>query len=393
MAKGARQIGCSNVEVCEMQTADTVLGIYRNRGSKGLPLERVYRHLFNPELYLRAYGKLYRNEGAMTKGVTRETVDGMDLQRIHNIIGFLKMERREWTPVRRVMIPKANGKTRPLGIPTFSDKLVQEVMRTLLEPYYEQKFSDHSHGFRPDRGCHTALREIQNVWKGTAWFVEGDIKGCFDNIDHEILLGIIRRDIHDGRFLALIDGLLKAGYMEDWKRHDTFSGTPQGGIISPLLANIYLNELDRFVEGTLIPAYTKGKARGRNKEYMRIVAGIEAARKRNDFDEVKRLKLGRRKVPSNDNFDPNYRRLRYIRYADDFLLGFAGPKKEAEEIRDRLGEYLEKNLKLSLSKEKTLITTQRMRRPSSWDTKSRSRGGRIASRKTGEGAPTGASRC
>jgi len=339
-----------------MRSAKAVLDIHQKRGANGLPLERVYKHLFNPEFYLQAYGKLYRNEGAMTKGVTKETVDGMDLQRIHNIIGFLKMERREWTPVRRVMIPKANGKSRPLGIPTFSDKLVQEVMRTLLEPYYEQKFSKHSHGFRPGRGCHTALLEIQGVWKGTAWFIEGDIKGCFDNIDHEILLGIIRRDIHDGRFLALIDGLLKAGYMEDWKRYDTFSGTPQGGIISPLLANIYMNELDRFVEDTLIPAYTKGKLRGRNKEYMRIDKMIVAARRREDFDEVERLELERRKHPSNDNFDPDYRRLRYIRYADDFLLGFAGPKKEAEEIRDRLSEYLEKTLKLSLSKEKTLVT-------------------------------------
>lgn len=339
-----------------MQTAKALLDIYQKRGSKGLPLERVYRHLFDPELFLRAYVKIYRNFEAMKPGSTAETVDGMNLQRIHNIIGFLRMERYQWTPVRRTEIPKANGKTRPLGIPTFSDKLVQEVLRTLLEPYYEQKFSDHSHGFRPNRGCHTALLEIRRTWKGTVWFIEGDIKGCFDNIDHSVLLDIIRRDIHDGRLVRLIEGLLKAGYMKDWRYYDNLSGTPQGGIISPLLANIYLNELDRFVEDTLIPAYTKGKRRKHNPEYVRVREQIKAARMREDFTEVKHLKRERRGLMSVAPVDPSYRRLHYVRYADDFLLGFVGPKSEAEEIRQRLGEFLEQRLKLTLSKEKTLIT-------------------------------------
>lgn len=340
-----------------MRNANTILSIHQKRGSEGLPLERVYKHLFNPEFYLRAYGKIYRNTGAMTPGSTKETVDGMDLQRIHNVIGFLRMERYEWTPVRRTEIPKANGKTRPLGIPTWSDKLLQEVLRSLLEPYYEQKFSDRSHGFRPNRGCHSALREVQGRWTGTIWFIEGDIKGCFDNIDHDVLLEIIRRDIHDGRLVKLIDGLLKAGYMKDWRRHETLSGTPQGGIISPLLANIYLNELDRFVEGTLLTAYTKGGAKRKaDPNYMRNIRHSRIARERNDLEEVKRLKHERRKMASLDMFDPEYRRLRYVRYADDFLLGFAGPKKEAEEIRQRLGEFLGQRLKLSLSMEKTVIT-------------------------------------
>jgi len=272
-----------------MQNADTVMGIYQKRGSKGLPLGRVYRHLLDPELFLRAYGKIYRNDGAMTRGTTRETVDGMSLQRIHNIIGFLRWEQHKWTPVRRTEIPKAKGGTRPLGIPTFSDKLVQEVLRMLLEPYYEQRFSDHSHGFRPNRGCHSALREIRRKWTGTVWFIEGDIKGCFDNINHEVLLEIIRRDIHDGRLVTLIDGLLRAGYMEDWRYYDTTSGTPQGGIISPLLANVYLNEMDRHVEDTIIPAYTKGRYRKENPEYGRLCYQVAAARRREDFEEAKRL--------------------------------------------------------------------------------------------------------
>jgi group II intron reverse transcriptase/maturase len=339
-----------------MREADTIRAIHQKRGSKGLPLERVYKHLFNPEFFLRAYGKIYRNFGAMTKGSTKETVDGMSVEKIHGIIDLLQQERYRWTPVRRIEIPKPKGGTRPLGIPTWSDKLVQEILRTLLEPYYEQRFSNRSHGFRPNRSCHTALREVQRTWRGTVWFIEGDIKGCFDNIDHAVLLEIIRRDIHDGRLVKLIDGLLRAGYLEDWRHHDTLSGTPQGGIISPLLANIYLNELDRFVEDTLIPAYTKGDRRQENPEYRRIGRAIAAARKRDDFEEVKRLKQQRRKLMSKEPIDPDYRRLRYIRYADDFLLGFVGPKGEAEQVRQRLGEFLERRLKLTLSVAKTLIT-------------------------------------
>jgi group II intron reverse transcriptase/maturase len=247
-----------------MQKADTILTIYRDRGFRGLPLEDIYKRLFDPEFFLRAYGRIYRNDGAMTRGTTHETVDGMSLQKINDIITLLRQERYHWTPVRRKDIPKANGKTRPLGIPAWRDKLVQEVMRSLLEPYYEQRFSAKSHGFRPNRGCHTALRQIQETWKGTTWFIEGDIKGCFDNIDHTILLEIIRRDIHDGRFLTLTDGLLKAGYMQDWTYHETASGTPQGGIISPLLSNIYLDQLDRFAEDILIPTYMRGERRQRN---------------------------------------------------------------------------------------------------------------------------------
>jgi len=339
-----------------MRNAETVRAIHRERGAKGLPLERVYKHLFNPEFYLDGYGKIHRNAGAMTKGATDETVDGMSLQRIQRIIDLLKQERYQWTPVRRVEIPKANGKTRPLGIPTWGDRLVQEVIRDLLEPYYEQKFSGHSHGFRPDRGCHTALNEIRKTWRGTKWFIEGDIKGCFDNIDHTVLLRIIARDIHDGRIATLIGNLLSAGYMKDLQRHETLSGTPQGGIVSPLLANIYLNELDRFVEDTLIPEYTRGNRRTPTPEYVRMGMDLARARRRADIDEIKRLEQARRAIPSTDPQDPSYRRLRYVRYADDFLLGFAGPKKEAEQIRGRIGVFLQDELKLTLSAEKTVVT-------------------------------------
>ena len=339
-----------------MRNAETILAIIQERGKKGLPLEDVYRQLYNPDLFLCAYGRLYRRDGAMTAGTTPETVDGMSRRKIDSIIERLRSERYRWTPVRRVEIPKKNGQKRPLGIPIWSDKLLQEVVRCLLEAYYEPQFSDYSHGFRPQRGCHTALNEVYRVWSGTKWFIEGDIRGCFDNIDHTVLLSILRERIHDNRFLRLVEGLLKAGYLKEWKYNVTLSGTPQGGVVSPLLANIYLDRLDRFVESDILPAFTRGEKRRLNPEYRHRYAKVQYARKRGNWEKAKRLMKAVRQVPSVDTRDPNYRRVRYVRYADDFLLGFAGPKAEAVEIREKLRRFLRETLHLELSDEKTLIT-------------------------------------
>jgi len=199
-----------------MQNAATVLDVIGKRGRKGLPINRLYRQLFNPQLFLLAYGRIYANKGAMTPGVTGETVDGMSLAKIETITDALRGERYRWRPVKRIYIPKKNGKQRPLGLPTWSDKLVAEVVRLLLEAYYEPQFSDRSHGFRPGRGCHTALSEVVDLWKGTHWFIEGDISDCFGSLDHQVMLSILAEKIHDGRFLHLIDRMLKAGYLEDW---------------------------------------------------------------------------------------------------------------------------------------------------------------------------------
>jgi group II intron reverse transcriptase/maturase len=356
MARGVRWSDDENVEVRDMRDAETTLAIIRERGKEGQNLEDVYRRLYNPDLYLKAYGRIYRNAGAMTQGITDETVDGMSQRKIEGIIELLRNERYRWTPVRRVLIPKKNGKTRPLGIPVWSDKLLQEVMRTILDAYYEPQFSPTSHGFRPERGCHTALHDIYR-WSGSAWFIEGDIKGCFDNIDHAVLLSILREKIHDNRFLFLMENLLKAGYLEQWNYRPTLSGTPQGGIISPLLANIYLDKFDKFVEQTLIPEFTRGKEKRRLKEYDRLYRRIKQLVKEEASEEIlKPLREEFRLQGANDPFDPNYRRLKYIRYADDFLLGFDGPKEDAEVIKTRLGEFLRDYLKLELSPEKTLIT-------------------------------------
>jgi group II intron reverse transcriptase/maturase len=339
-----------------MRDAATVLNVIRERGRRGLPLERLYRQLFNPQLFLLAYGRIYANTGAMTPGVSTETVDGMSQTKIEAIIGVLREERYRWRPVKRVHIPKKNGKTRPLGLPTWSDKLVAEVVRLLLEAYYDIQFSDRSHGFRPGRGCHTALSEVVNVWSGTHWFIEGDISDCFGSLDHQVMTSILAENIHDGRFLRLISNMLQAGYLEDWRWHATLSGAPQGGVASPVLSNVYLDRFDQFVERTLLPEYNHGRRRRRNDTYRNVDNAIERAKRRGDRPAVRLLRQQLRRLPSQDPHDPHYRRLRYVRYCDDWLLGFAGPRHEAEQIKTRIAQFLRDELKLELSPSKTLIT-------------------------------------
>jgi group II intron reverse transcriptase/maturase len=339
-----------------MRTADTILNIIQDRGKRQLPLDDVYRQLYNPDFYLRSYAKMYQNNGAMTPGTTGETVDGMSLNKIDRVIEAMRYERWKWPPARRVYLDKPKGGKRPLGMPDWSPKVVQDIVRSILESYYEPQFSEHSHGFRPRRGCQSALTKIHNTWNGTKWFIEGDIKGCFDNIDPHILMDILQENIRDNRFLRLIERALKAGYCEDWNFHPSLSGTPQGGTVSPVLSNIYLDKLDKFVESTLIPEYTKGDKRGRNPAYGQVANQLQTARRQGDLERVRALKKALRKYPSKTPDDLGYRRLRYIRYADDFLFGFAGPFEEANQIKDKVASFLQTELKLTLSAEKTLIT-------------------------------------
>jgi len=344
-----------------LQSAETVLGVLRDRGRKGLPCNELYRQMFNRDLYLLAYGRIYANQGAMTPGADEETADGMSEEKIDQIIEAMRHERYRFSPVRRIYIPKKNGKLRPLGLPSWSDKLVGEVVRLLLEAYYEPTFSDRSHGFRPGRGCHTALREVGNTWTGTTWFIEGDISDCFGSLDHEIMIRILSEKIHDNRFLRLIHQMLKAGYLEDWRYHKTLSGAPQGGVVSPILSNIYLHKLDVFVETVLIPQHIRGTRRRPNLEYERIRARIRRARACGKRGLARDLHRKLRRLPSGDPQDPGYRRLRYTRYADDHLLGFIGPKAEAEAIKDQLARFLRDDLALELNPDKTLITHARTR--------------------------------
>jgi group II intron reverse transcriptase/maturase len=342
-----------------MQNAETVLGVLRERGRKGLPLDELYRQLFNPQLYLLAYGRSYSNHGAMTPGVTQETVDGMSLGKIGRIIDAVRHERYRFSPARRVWIPKKNGKLRPLGLPTWSDKLLGEVMRLLLEAYCEPQFSGRSHGFRPGLGCHTALGEVARTWTGTTWFIEVDVADCFGSLDHEVMIEILAEKIRDNRFLRLVRNMLRAGYLEDWRWNATLSGAPQGGVVSPILSNIYLHRLDDFAENTLIPEYTRGETRARNKEYEKARQACARAWRRGDRQKARELRRKQASLPSVNCADPGYRRLRYLRYADDALFGFTGPKAEAEEIKQRLTTFMRDELRLELSDQKTLITHAR----------------------------------
>ncbi len=340
--------------------AQKYLEIVRKRGEAYSELRRVYYNIVNnKELFLKAYANLYANEGAMTPGVKKnDTVDGMSIKRIDTMMNTLKRRTYQWTPVRRTYITKKNSsKNRPLGMPGFTDKLLQEAVRMVLEAYYEPQFRDSSHGFRPNRGCHTALDAIAR-WKGTKWFIEGDIKGCFDNLDHRMIVKILTRRIHDHSFLELIGKMLEAGYMEEWVYHTTYSGAPQGGILSPLLSNIVLHELDTYMEEDIMPRYTQGTERTFNPEYTKLAYQERKARKKGHWKEAKEIRKIYAKLPSRLPNDPHFKRIWYVRYAGDFLIGFIGTKKEAEEITRKIGEFL-KSIRLEMSEEKTLITHAR----------------------------------
>jgi group II intron reverse transcriptase/maturase len=329
---------------------------------RGAVVKDLFRILRYPELWQLAYANIYSNKGAMTKGVDDDSLDGMSNERIANLIDSVMSETYRPKPVRRAYIPKKDGSKRPLGVPTGDDKLVQAVIKILLEHYHEGIFSDNSHGFRPNKSCHTALEEIGYVWKGTKWFIEFDVKGCFDNIDHKILMNLLKKRINDKRFLSLIWRFLKAGYMEDWKYNQTYSGTPQGGIISPILANIYLHELDDYVE-RLIEDFNVGKRRPQNPEYDSITQRIygkrqnlrKHGRKLKWISELKELQEQRSKMPSVIENTDKYKRLRYCRYADDFLCGVTGSFTDAKNIMHSITEFLDKELSLETSEGKTGI--------------------------------------
>jgi group II intron reverse transcriptase/maturase len=323
---------------------------------------RLYRYMLRPDIYYVAYKNLYANAGSATKGIDNDTVDGFSESKIQNIIKLLTDETYAPKPTRRTHIKKANGKLRPLGIPTFTDKLIQEVLRMILEAVYEPVFLDCSHGFRPNRSCQTALYKLKYQFGGAKWFVEGDIKSCFDAINHSKLVEFINVKIKDARLIKLIWKLLKAGYLENWKYYKTQSGTPQGGICSPIFANIYLHELDKFVTN-LAENFEQPQISKQTNDYKRIqtkfttinrrLKNAEGNRREELIRQKKALRKEQVKIPCKSQTD---KKLRYIRYADDFIIGVSGSKEDCLNIKQQLSEFISKSLRMELSEEKTLIT-------------------------------------
>lgn len=330
---------------------------------KGSPIRKLYRLIFMPEIWQEAYARIYANKGVITKGINNNTLDGFSMKRVENILQVIRKAKYRFKPVRRVYIPKRTGnKKRPIGIPTGDDKLIQEVARILLERIYEPIFSDKSHGFRPNRSCHTALEQIRKTWKGVKWFIEIDIKGFFDNMDHEIMDKLLAKKIEDKCLINLIQGMLRAGYLENWRYHQTYSGTPQGGIISPVLSNIYLHELDIFME-SLTEEFSAGKRRPENPEYKKLGKRRNYLRTKirkegktpelmNEFREIGKTM---RNLPSKETHSDHFKRLRYCRYADDFVIGITGTKEDAKEIMQEVVTFLNESLKLQVAEGKSSI--------------------------------------
>ncbi|WP_270439475.1 reverse transcriptase/maturase family protein, partial [Bacteroides bouchesdurhonensis] len=350
-----------------MRNPEQVLNILAGHSNEPeYKYERLYRILFNEQMFFVAYQRMYAKPGNMTPGTDGKTEDEMSIDRINKLIESIKDETYSPNPAKRTYIPKKNGKMRPLGIPSFEDKLVQEVVRMVLEAIYEGHFEWTSHGFRPNRSCHTALKSLQNNFNGAKWFIEGDIKGFFDNIDHNVLIEIMKGRIADNRFLRLIRKFLNAGYMEEWQFNKTYSGTPQGGIISPILANIYLDKFDKYMD-EYANKFNKGTARSRNKDICKLNSRVHYLKRR--INEVEDVNVRTRMVeelhekqkliltmPSGNDMDVNFRRLKYVRYADDFLIGVIGTKNECETIKADITKFMQEKLRLEMSQEKTLIT-------------------------------------
>jgi len=353
-----------------LNSEQVISGLSKQAKDKDYRFDRIYRNFYIPDMYIKAYANIYSNKGSSTKGTDGTTADRFSEERIQKLIDSLKDESYQPGAVRRTYIPKKNGKLRPLGIPNFDDRLVQEVCRMVLEAIYEPIMLESSHGFRPNRSCHTALAQIQNQFKGVNWFIEGDIKGFFDNIDHHVLIGLLRKRIVDEKFIRLIWKFLKAGYMADWKYNNTYSGTPQGGIVSPILANIYLHELDVFVEDTLKREFKFGDRVSNkivNPAYSRITGKMQRMSKKIstlEREDPQRQSLitsynELKKQRQTENYTlglGDYKNLFYVRYADDFIIGVHGSKNDCQQIKAKLSDFLQKALKLELTEEKTLIT-------------------------------------
>lgn len=328
----------------------------RNAANHEYINQDLYRLFYDQNLYLIAYNSVKSNDGAETSGSDGTSLHGFCQEWIDDLIAAMRAESYQPQPNRTMMIPKSNGKMRKLSFPNGKDKLVQEAIRIILECIYEPTFSNLSHGFRPKRSTQSAIADVE-TWNGTIWFIEGDIAACFDEIDHRVLESILRERISDERFLRLINKVLKAGYFDmQLSYHKGKTGNAQGSCCSPILCNIYLDKLDRFME-QIIERDTIGDYRRQNPEYAKARYQYKkAVSQGSDAKIVKSLVNEMKKLPSMDRYDPHFRRVKYVRYADDFLIGLIAPKSYAVRLKQEIKDFLQNKLSLRLSDEKTKIT-------------------------------------
>ncbi|SFB96388.1 Type II intron maturase [Bacillus sp. OV322] len=329
--------------------------------SENYKYDRLYRNLYNPEFFCLAYQHLYGKPVEMMEGVNNDTADGMSLEKINNLIERLKDQSYQPAPIGKADLPKRDGSNRP-GIPSVEDQLVQEAVRMIQESIYEGKFEDTSHGFRPNKSCHTAIMQIQQRFSGVRWFVKGNIGNLFDNIDRHTLISLLRKSIEDEKFINLIWKFLKAGYMKDWKWRKCHGGAPEGSIIGPILSNIYFHELDKYMKEYKVN-FDKGKMRGHSSEYVNAAARIRhyqdkisAAGKETEkgmeyLQKLKKLETKLKNTPSKNQMDKNFRRLFYTRHAGDFIVGIIGAKEDAEKINEDVTLFLKTKLNLQLPQE------------------------------------------
>lgn len=325
----------------------------------------LYNLMYKEDIYVMAYEKIKSKPGNMTAGPDGTTLDGLSVDWIEKTIEQMKTMQYKFSPARATKIPKANGKTRQLSVASPKDKVVQEVIRSILEVVYEPTFSQYSHGFRASKGCHTALKQVSQKWSGTCWIIEGDIKGCFDNIPHQRLLNVIRERIQDERLVLLIGKSINAGWLENNKVMHSKVGTPQGSVLSPILANIYLDKFDKYIE-EIIKELECGKKRKYNPEYRKACRLVEKASKdlnQEGLDKetrqaawkgYKEAKKNQLATPSGLP-DPSFIRVKFVRYADDWMIGVNGSHDLAVEIKDMCADYLSTELGLELSLDKTHI--------------------------------------
>ncbi|MEK0309242.1 reverse transcriptase domain-containing protein [Candidatus Phytoplasma citri] len=307
------------------------------RSSNGYSLKRELQQGMN-NFYntLTAFNKIAANKGAGTPGIDNETIDGINLEKLERYHQEYVNNGYNPKPVKRILIPSDNKKTRPLGLPTIKDRLIQKCLEQLLTPYFENIFSEWSFGFRTKKSCHDAIKRVKQRFKGIDYIVKIDLKGYFDTINHEILMRTLNRFIKKSKTLSTINKWLRAGFMKDGVKYESLSGSPQGGIISPLLANVYLHYIDLKMDELIKkgkPIWKKspeyGKAWYKNQHH--------------------KLEIDR---DINQNPKP---RVEYIRYADDFIIGVKGEYDKAEEIKNRVTQWLEQDLKLTISKDKSKI--------------------------------------